>query len=215
MRTAVIAFAASALLVPAMIAAAATQDVPAAAPAAQVATVLKPVTAFASITDSKKRSVALFEEMGKVITHPRCMNCHPRTDRPNQGDMPAPHNPAVTRGPDGHGAAGLECGTCHGPANVTFSNGTGSVPGHPEWHLAPKSMAWEGKSLGEICVQLKDKARNGGKTVAQIVEHNAHDGLVGWAWNPGLGRTPAPGTQSQFGELSRAWAASGAVCPAS
>lgn len=207
--------AAGALTLPAMIAYAATQDVPEPPAPREIATTLKPVSAFAGIKDAKARSLALFAEMGKVISHPRCMNCHPRTDRPNQGDDGHPHNPPVTRGPDGHGAAGLECATCHGPANVAFSNGSGSIPGHPQWHLAPKSMAWEGKSLGAICVQIKDKARNGGKTLAQILEHNAHDSLVGWAWHPGDGRTPAPGTQAQFGELSKAWAASGAICPAS
>ncbi|MES2445143.1 MAG: Isoquinoline 1-oxidoreductase subunit [Pseudomonadota bacterium] len=175
---------------------------------------LKPVSAFAGIADKDARSVAIFEEMGKVIQHPRCINCHPRTDRPNQGDAQAPHEPAVTRGPDGHGAPGLECATCHGPRNVAFANGTGSMPGHPEWHLAPKSMAWEGKSLGQICQQLKDRTRNGGKTLTQIAEHNAHDSLVGWGWNPGPGRAPAPGTQAEFGALSRAWVASGAKCPA-
>ncbi|PYM55919.1 MAG: Isoquinoline 1-oxidoreductase subunit, partial [Candidatus Rokuibacteriota bacterium] len=38
--------------------------------------------------------------------------------------------------------------------------------------------------------------------------------LVGWAWNPGADREPAPGTQAMFGALVKAWAASGAVCPA-
>jgi hypothetical protein len=175
---------------------------------------LKPVSAFAGIADPNARSVALFEEMGKVLQHPRCLNCHPRTDRPNQGEAMTPHNPPVTRGPNSHGAPGLECATCHGPSNVAFANGKGSVPGHPDWHLAPASMAWEGKSLAEICEQLKDRKRNGGKTLAQIAEHNAHDGLVGWGWNPGPGRAPAPGTQAQFGELSKAWVASGAKCPA-
>jgi hypothetical protein len=30
------------------------------------------------------------------------------------------------------------------------------VPGHPEWHLAPREMAWQNKTLGEICEQIKD-----------------------------------------------------------
>jgi len=174
---------------------------------------LKPVGAFAGIADPAARSVAIFTEMGKVIQHPRCVNCHPRTDRPLQGDAQQPHNPPVSRGPTDRGMAGLECSTCHGPRNVAFANGTGSIPGHPEWHAAPIEMAWEGKTLGQICQQIKDRKRNGGKSLEQIVEHNAHDSLVGWGWNPGPGRTPAPGTQAQFGELSRAWLASGAKCP--
>lgn len=175
---------------------------------------LKPVGAFAGIADPSARSLAIFAEMGKVIQHPRCVNCHPRTDRPLQGDAQQPHNPPVARGPADRGMAGLECSTCHGPRNVAFANGTGSIPGHPEWHVAPIEMAWEGKTLGQICAQIKDRKRNGGKTLEQLIEHNSHDTLVGWGWNPGPGRTPVPGTQAQFGELTRAWVASGAKCPA-
>lgn len=75
-------------------------------------------------------------------------------------------------------------------------------------------MAWAGKSLGEICEQIKDSKRNGGKSIDEIVTHMAEDTLVGWAWAPGVGRTPAPGTQQQFGDLIKAWSASGAACPA-
>ena len=204
MKAGVLALGAAALILPLAIAAAPKQKVEG----------LKPVSAFAGITDKDARAVAIFQEMGKVIQHPRCVNCHPRTDRPLQGDQQIAHNPPVVRGPADKGAPGLECSTCHGPRNVVFANGTGSIPGHPEWHVAPISMAWEGKSLGAICEQIKDRKRNGGKTLAQIAEHNAHDGLVGWGWNPGPGRAPAPGTQAQFGELSKAWVASGAKCPA-
>lgn len=175
---------------------------------------LKPVAAFATISDPAVRSAAIFTEMGKVLTHPRCINCHPRTDSPLQGDDMRFHMPPVERGPAGMGVAGMECSTCHGPRNVAFADGKGSIPGHPLWHLAPKSMAWEGKSLREICEQLKDRKRNGGKTLAQIHEHNASDTLVGWGWNPGPGRTPAPGTQAEFGALTKAWIDSGAKCPA-
>jgi mono/diheme cytochrome c family protein len=180
--------------------------------AAQQVADLKPASSFAGIADKDARSVALFEEMGKVLTHPRCVNCHPRTDRPLQGDAMAPHNPPVVRGPADQGAPGLECATCHGPRNVTLANGK-SMPGHPLWHVAPIEMAWEGKTLGEICAQIKDRRRNGGKSLAQLIEHNAHDSLVGWGWNPGDGRTPAPGTQAQFGALTKAWVDSGAKCP--
>jgi hypothetical protein len=41
----------------------------------------------------------------------------------------------------------------------------------------------------------------------------AEDHLVGWAWNPGDGRKPAPGTQAQFGALVQAWIDTGAKCP--
>jgi hypothetical protein len=172
---------------------------------------LKPVSAFADIADKNDRAVALFKEAGKVIQSPRCMNCHPAGDRPAQGDDSHPHRPLVVRGPDGLGAFAMRCTTCHGPANFD----PGGVPGNPNWHIAPIEMAWVGKSLAEICVQIKDKERNGGKSLDELVHHMAEDPLVGWAWNPGRGRTPAPGTQKEFGELSKAWVETGAACPAS
>ena len=107
----------------------------------------------------------------------------------------------------------MECTTCHGPANVKFMNGKSSIPGHPTWHLAPKEAGWQGLGLGAICKQLKDPRRNGGMSLAELQHHNAEDSLVGWGWNPGLGREPAPGTQKLFGELTQAWIEAGAACP--
>lgn len=176
-------------------------------------TSLKPAASFNSIADKNARSVALFQEAGKVITHPRCANCHP-VDRPTQGDDRHPHMPAVSCGEEGFGE-GLRCASCHTAKNV-WVGGTHivTIPGNPKWALAPASMAWQGKTLGETCAQLKDPARNGGKTLAQIQEHIAGDQLVAWGWDPGLGRTPAPGTQAQLGELFQAWIDTGAKCPA-
>ncbi len=170
--------------------------------------------AIAATAGPEARSVALFVELGKVIQHPRCLNCHPRADRPLQGEAGAPHLPPVVRGATGHGAAGLECATCHSDANVAFANGEGSIPGAPDWHLAPASMAWEGKSLGDICRQIRDPARNGGKSLAALVDHNSHDALIAWGWAPGKGRAAVPGSQAAFGALTRAWVESGAHCPA-
>jgi hypothetical protein len=180
------------------------------------AVVLKAVSAFDSIVDRKARSIAIFDEAGKVLQHPRCLNCHPADDHPLQTLKMIPHEPPVFRGPDNMGAPGMMCSTCHGPENVTVvaqSAGIQSIPGDPNWHLAPLSMAWVGKSLGAICEQLKDPSRNGGKSLEAIVEHMASDHLVGWGWNPGKGREPAPGSQQQFGDLAKAWLASGAYCP--
>ncbi len=171
---------------------------------------LKPVGDFASIADEKQRSLALFGEAGKVIASARCMNCHPAGDRPAQGDDRHPHLPLVVRGIDGFGAVGMRCTTCHGPENFEPAR----LPGHPEWHLAPIEMAWAGKSLGEICEQIKDPKRNGGKSMDDLVHHMAEDSLVGWGWHPGAGRTPAPGTQAEFGALIKAWVDTGAACPA-
>lgn len=179
---------------------------------------LKPVSDFDSIADETERSVAIFEETGKVLQHPRCINCHPKGDSPLQGESMTQHQPPVQRGEANFGVPGMQCTTCHGPANVEVvaqAEGLESIPGNPNWHLAPVEMAWEGKTLAEICVQIKDENRNGGMSLAELVEHMGKDDLVGWGWNPGKGREPAPGTQAEFGALYEAWAATGAHCPAS
>jgi hypothetical protein len=175
---------------------------------AQSGRTLQPVSAFSAIADTSARSRAFFVEAGQVLQHPRCVNCHPATDRPLQGEQGQRHRQGVRRGADGHGVPGMWCSTCHGAANYDVVG----MPGHPNWHLAPASMAWEGKSLGQICTQIKDPARNGGHSLAEIVHHMAQDSLVGWAWAPGRGRVPAPGSQAAFGALIRAWADTGAVC---
>lgn len=112
------------------------------------------------------------------------------------------------------GSASMPCTSCHGQANFTLiGTRTGSMPGHPKWHLAPREMAWEGKSLGAICRQIKDPVRNGGMDRGALIDHAANDDLVGWGWNPGAGREPAPGTQEIFGQLVKAWIETGAECP--
>jgi len=88
-----------------------------------------------------------------------------------------------------------------------------SIPGHPRWSVAPIEMAWQGQSLGQICAQLKDPSRNGGRSLELLRDHLAHDDLVAWGWNPGAGRKPAPGSQEQLGALIQAWIDSGAECP--
>jgi hypothetical protein len=170
---------------------------------------LQPVSSFDKIADGRARSIALFTEAGKVLQHPRCVNCHPATERPTQTDWMRPHQPLVVRGADGHGAAGMPCTACHHAGNFD----PGHIPGHPDWHLAPATMAWQGRSLAQVCSQIKDRARNGGRDLVALIHHVSADSLVGWAWAPSAGRTPAPGTQAQFGELMKAWAATGAFCP--
>lgn len=175
---------------------------------------LKTPAAFASIDDDEARAAALFTEISTVLQHPRCANCHPVTDQPLQGDAMNPHMPPVTRGPGGMGVAGMECSTCHSTENVSFTSMPGSIPGAEGWHLAPLSMGWVDLSPAELCAQIKDPDKNGGKSLDDLIEHNSEDHLVAWGWHPGEGREPAPGDQQTFGALTRAWVNAGAHCPA-
>jgi hypothetical protein len=184
--------------------------------AAAAQTTLRSPGSFSNIQDQEARSRAMFDEIGKVLTGPRCMNCHPAGDHPLQGSDHHEHQPTVLRGDAGAGVPGLPCAACHTDHNFTLPTGEArylSIPGNPRWSLAPPEMTWQGKSIGEICRQIKDPSRNGGRSLALLHDHIATDDLVGWAWDPGAGRQPAPGTQKELGELVQAWIDSGAQCP--
>jgi hypothetical protein len=180
---------------------------------AQVHETLKHPSEFDQIPNQLERSRAIFREIGKLIENPRCMNCHPVGDHPLQDDGRREHMPPVWRVETGHLAT--NCFGCQTETNVTRHEAASykSIPGNPRWDIAPLSMAWEGKSLGDILLQLKDVSHNGGRDLAMLQEHIARDELVGWAWHPGEGREPAPGDQQTAGQLVRAWIESGAQCP--
>ena len=147
---------------------------------------LRPPSAFASISDPGERSRAIFAEAAKVLTHPRCLNCHPAGDRPTQANDTHPHKPFVLRD--------VPCVTCHTDRNFTLHERASyqSIPGHPRWMMAPIEMAWQGRSIGEICRQLKNRDRNGGRDLALLHEHLAHDDLVAWGGSRAPVASPLP-----------------------
>lgn len=175
---------------------------------------LKAVSDFDAIADTGERSKAMFEEASRVITHPRCINCHPATRSPTQGEEMHPHVPLMVAKDSSFGPAGLACSTCHGPENRPIvGSSLKSIPGNAHWQLAPASMAWQGLTLGEICRQVKDPSRNGNRSHPDLIKHMGTDHLVGWAWHPGDGRQPPPGSQETFAALITAWLQTGAECP--
>jgi hypothetical protein len=158
------------------------------------------------------RSAKIFLEMAPVLQSPRCMNCHTSTNFPRQGDDRHRHIMTVARGPDDHGIPALQCQACHRDVN---SSETG-VPGAPDWHLAPLSMAWEGLSVSELCRLMSDSSRTGVGS-QQFVSHLETD-QVQWAWAPGndisgQARKPPPVGRGEFLALATEWIASGAFCP--
>jgi len=165
---------------------------------------------------SRTDSVAAFERVAPVFRHPRCANCHTVTDFPRQGNDRHRHQLNVRRGPDGHGVAAQRCQACHQHANQAASG----VPGADEdWHLAPLSMGWEGLSDSELCRNLLDPTRNGGRSGAGVLDHLGTN-LVRWAWSPGItrtgtARTPPSIDYDTFIRDARRWIELGAACPAS
>jgi hypothetical protein len=158
---------------------------------------------------------APFDIMMKVLTHQRCVNCHPNGDRPQQGEDSHYHNLNVLRGADNHGVAGLKCSTCHQSENNDYSG----VPGAPEWSLAPIEMYWEGLSRTEIARSMTDPAKNGGRSIEELVKHLTEHELVLWAWEPGVDdegtpREKPPVPVEEYIAAVKAWAEAGAVIPA-
>ncbi len=157
-----------------------------------------------------------WDKVYKVFSHPRCANCHSPDDRPRWSGpsygAARVHAFNVQRGVDGSGFGntGLRCTTCHFDSNSAAPHGP---PGAPNWHLAPVEMAWFGQTSAQICAQIKDPARNGGRTLDEVAEHVRTDGLVAWGWNPGPGREAAPGSAEETTAALQQWAAAGAPCP--
>jgi len=154
-------------------------------------------------------SSAPFDAIASVLMHPRCLNCH-QAESPRQTDERIVHRPLVVRGKDGHGAPTQQCQTCHQATNTA----DGFVPGVATWHLAPLSMLWEGRTRRQICEQMKDPARNGGRRRGEeVIEHMRADPLVLWAWTPGARRTTPPLSHEKFVEALEAWIHAGMPCP--
>ena len=152
----------------------------------------------------------LFDPIASVVMHPRCINCH-QDESPRQTDAKIVHQPLVVRGANGHGAPTQPCQTCHQATNTA----DGFVPGVATWHLAPLSMLWEGRSKQQICEQMKDPSRNGGRRTGEaVIEHMRADPLVLWAWTPGAGRTVPPLSHEKFVLALQAWISAGMPCPA-
>lgn len=169
------------------------------------------------LKDNKTKSLQHFQEVLKVLRHPRCVNCHPSDDFPRQGDDHHKHEMGVERGADNKGIIGLQCIACHQNTNNQYSN----IPGVPSkedsnlsgWQLAPKSMGWLGRTDAEIGASLLDKNKNGGRSLKDLLEHLEHDPLVLWGWSPGGDRKPVSISHEKFIQSVKDWIETGAYVP--
>ncbi len=178
-------------------------------------------TASASSAEAAKTSTrrdeaaarAAFLAAYPVFMHPRCMNCHPSSDVPLQGEDSHPHLQNVKRGPEGKGLYALKCKNCHQDKNLP---GEGMPPGHPEWRLPPANMrmVFQGKTPAELARQLKDPKQNGGKTLEGILKHVSEDSLVRQSgWSPADGKSKPALTHEEFAAKMREWIVNGAAIP--
>ena len=153
----------------------------------------------------------------EVTSHPRCANCHvgpserPMWSGPAYGKTRA-HGMNVMAGESRIGAETIQCSTCH-----AYREGVNDIPhAAPQvamnWQLAPIEADWFGKSSQEICAQLRDPERNGGRTMIELAEHLNHDLILHWAWNPGGGRQPAPYSLQEHIDDLLIWGVAGFPC---
>lgn len=165
--------------------------------------------------NTRAEAVAAFATVQKVLQHPRCQNCHIPGDAPLQFDAGLPHQMQVVRGPDGHGARGLPCSTCHDVVNPPASYGPHAPPGAPTWHLPPpeQKMVFINLSAAELCAVVRNPNTNGGKDFDALIKHVAEDKLVLWGWQPGGNRAPVPVPHAEFVAKFKQWAAAGGPCP--
>lgn len=155
-----------------------------------------------------------YDKVMSVLTHPRCVNCHPSDHLPKQGLEGRPHHFGVARGAAGHGFEATNCNTCHQNENNDYSG----VPGAPHWGLAPASMGWQGLSKAEVAEALLDRSRNGGRSREELIRHLTEDPLVLWAWAPGVDvsgqeREQPPVEKAAYIQAVKDWFAAGTPIP--
>jgi hypothetical protein len=153
---------------------------------------------------------AAFRDIARVLQSPRCMNCHPAGDAPLQTDRSTPHKQDIRRRFEELGGS---CGTCHQKSNPS---GLHDPPGAPHWTMPPEStpMVFQGKSVAQLCRDVKDPEKNGHRTLEQLLTHVREDAVVRWGWNPGGARTLPPLSHDAFVRRVTDWIQQGAPCPA-
>lgn len=189
--------------------------------AAAIAALLAAPAPAAAESDPRAGGLAAWERVFEVVSHPRCANCHVGPDERPMWSGPSygktrPHGMNIRAGESRIGAETLPCATCH---TTLDGSGAGNAAPHAAprvaapWMLAPVEAHWFGRPSAAICRQLRDPARNGDRTHAELAEHLGHDVILHWAWAPGGGREPAPHSLEEHIADLLAWGAAGMPCP--
>lgn len=171
---------------------------------------------------SRTEGLKAWKRIEAVVTHPRCANCHvdakaiPIWTPAGEGKN-RPHGMNIHAGNSRIGAEAVRCSTCHMTSTQPNDPAPAPLRAGIDWQLAPVEFIWFGKSGAEICAQLKDSKRNGGRNVVGLLEHLRHDeslsGFIPRAWKPGEGRTTPPGSFELHVKDMAMWGAAGQPCP--
>ena len=85
------------------------------------------------------------------------------------------------------GAETIPCSTCHITSTAPNDPAPAPLRAGIDWQLAPVEFIWFGKSGAEICSQLKDPERNGGRDAAGLLEHLRHDASLERIYSESVG----------------------------
>ncbi len=166
---------------------------------------------------------AAFQYLYQVAQSPRCVNCHGVLEGslhfPTVGEQRRRHPMNIdARFPE----LGGDCMSCHQKFNFKrprYPPGAFN-PQLPDffWHMPPVTMILGTvRSARELCELWTDKQRNakipgerGGLDDLALLQrefkiHARTDPLVEWAFQPGPGRTPAPGSKALLIEAMDLW----------
>lgn len=167
---------------------------------------------------SREDGLAAWARIYEVTSHPRCSNCHVGADNRPMWSGPSygkarPHGMNINAGESRIGAEFVLCSTCHARRDGGVNDLPHAAPQVAmDWQLAPVEAAWFGKSSPEICNQLRDPERNGGRDHLALARHLDHDVILQWAWTPGGGREPAPYSLQAHVNDVLAWGVAGFPC---
>jgi len=191
------------------------------------ALLLLPVVAFAEgqtvaidppVSATTEEGLAAWGRIYEVASHPRCSNCHvgadgyPMWSGPSYGKTRR-HGMNINAGESRVGAETVPCATCHYARYEGANDAPHMAPQVAmDWMLPPAEAAWFGKSSVEICSQLRDPERNGGRDYLALASHLDHDLILHWAWTPGGGREPAPYSLQEHVNDVLVWGVSGYPC---
>ena len=175
------------------------------------------ITAPAEGSVSRQDGLLAWDRIYEVTSHPRCSNCHVGADNKPMWSGPSygrarPHGMNVNAGQSRIGAEYVQCSTCHAYREEVNDMPHAAPQVAMNWQLAPVEAEWFGKSSTEICNQLRDPERNGGRDALELASHLDHDLILHWAWNPGGGREAAPHSLQEHVNDILAWGVAGFPC---
>ena len=171
-------------------------------------------------TISLEQGLEAWDRIYEVASHPRCSNCHVGSDNIPMWSGPSygttrPHGMNINAGDSRIGVEYIQCSTCHVNSDAT-DRGNDAPHQAPrvrmDWRLAPVEAEWFGKTSDDVCNQLRDLERNGGRDFLEIAAHLEHDLILHWAWNPGGGREAAPYSLQEHVDDLLAWGVAGQPC---